>query len=348
MYTIKRYYAILSGLYERLARSELTALLEVEASESRIIRYFEGVALLESKNLPAERIIERAAYVKEIGLLLAVAEANIPAVLEEIKSLADYLIEYQKPFRVELTRYKGYSRDTLPHTALKHIVELLDKLGVPLSPKSKNILRIHVTEGLALIGMPLSKLNPKSFHQRKPRARPFFKPGPLDPQLSRAFVNLSRLHRERDVYLDPFCGTGGFVIEACIIGPKECICGDLDPIMAEGAKVNLNYFNFSHALVMQADAARIPLADESVDSIATDPPYGRSTTLAKRRREDLYRDFLSESARVLTKGGWLAFAAPVEAKPLELATEAGFRVVDYIEMYVHSSLTRGIVVAKKE
>ncbi len=344
----KMYYAILSGLYERLSRSELAALLEIEGGTSRITGFLEGAAIIEAEELPAHSIVQRAAYVKEIGQLIGVSEATLPSILDEIKSSIDYLKGAGGPFRVEVTRYKGYSRINLPHTALKHIVTFLDGLGLPLSPRSRNILRIHVTEGVALIGIPLSRLDVKPFQQRKPRVRPFFKPGPLDPQLSRAFVNLARLRRGVDVYLDPFCGTGGFVIEACYIRPRGCICGDLDPVMAEGARVNLDYYGFRCTLVMQADAARIPLADESVDSIATDPPYGRSTTLAKRRREDLYREFLGEAARVLVKGGWLAFAAPVEAKPADLASEAGFRVVDYIEMYVHSSLTRGIVVARKE
>lgn len=345
----RRYYALLSGLYERLARSELAALLEAESAGAEILGFLEGVALLEAKSgeLPAAEIVERAAYVKEIGMLLAVFEADPKALLDALKAIAPELKSAGKRWRVELSRYKGYSRSTLPRSSLKDVVGLLDSAGVPLSPKSESVLRIHVTEGLALVGVPLARLDSGQFQERRPRSRPFFKPGPLDPQLSRAFVNLSRLRRGRDVYLDPFCGTGGFVIEACIIGPRKCLCGDIDPVMAEGARLNLNYYGLGNTLVMQADAARIPLADESVDAIATDPPYGRSTTLAKRRREDLYRDFLGEAARVLAKGGRIAFAAPVESNPLDLAVESGFHVVDYIETYVHSSLTRGIVVARR-
>ncbi|GAB6147913.1 RsmD family RNA methyltransferase [Stetteria hydrogenophila] len=343
-----RYYAILSGLYERLARAELEAILEVEARGSRVEGYLEGAAVILSQGLPAERVVGRAAYVKEVGLLLGVAEASIESLLGVLESLADALRGSREPFRVELSRYKGYSRGSLPHdAAVRLAVSLLEKAGVPLNPRSRRVLRIHVTEGAVLVGVALARLNPKPFQERRPRMRPFFKPGPLDPQLSRALVNLSRLERGRSVYLDPFCGTGGFALEACLLGARKCVCSDIDRVMAEGARVNLDHYGCRGVLVAQADAARIPLASGSVDSIATDPPYGRSTTLAKRRREDLYRDFLSEASRVLARGGWLVFAAPVESRPRELAAEAGFRVVDYVEMYVHSSLTRGIVVARR-
>ncbi len=345
---VERYYALLSGAYPQLSRAELRALLDVEAAYYRVNAWLEGAADFTADGLDPGSMVSRAAYVREVGILLAYSEPDPESMARALEAsrVAELLGEGAR-VRVEVARFKGYLNGVLDHAGVvSSLARALARMGLSPSPRGGRILRVYASEGVALLGLALERLETKQFASRRPGARPFFKPGPLDPQLSRAFVNLSRMRRG-DVYLDPFCGTGGFVIEACLIGASRCLCSDIDRAMVGGSRINLEHYSCWNAAPMEADAAAMPVVGEAVDAVATDPPYGRSTTLARRSREDLYRAFLGEAARVLRPGGWLAFAAPEEAGPAELASEAGLLVIDYVEMYVHSSLTRAIVAARK-
>lgn len=51
-------------------------------------------------------------------------------------------------------------------------------------------------------------------------------------------------------------------------------------------------------MLIQADTALIPLADESVDLIFTDPPYARKSLY-------LYEQLAAESMRLLKPGGFV-------------------------------------------
>lgn len=341
------YYAILTGGYGRIPHAELRAILEAEGLDYEILLELESAAVFRASG-SVSLVPRRAGFVREVGLLIGVAEDDphsVAAVVEE--GLKAGLVRARAPLRVEVTRFKGLSRHIHSVELARSIASLLEAHGLKASPKGPEVLHVHVADGLAVVGLRLAVQDTRQFQERRPRKRPFFKPGPLDPQLTRALVNLSRLRRGNSVFLDPFCGTGGFVLEACLIGAGRCVCGDIDPVMVRGSAVNLAYYGCSNALSIHHDALHPPIEPGSVSSISTDPPYGRSTTLARRRREELYQGFVEEAADLLEPGGWLVYAGPVELSLVEMARGAGLLVVDYLEMYVHSSLTRGIVVARK-
>ena len=345
----KTYYALLTGEHQSLAFGELRAILDVEAQFYRILASLEGIAVFESIIASVPRIVERSAWVREIGLLVGAGEASrqglsnalagLPVLLEKLGYLGSDII-----VRVEVSRFKGYSRHSLPREeALSLALDHLRKNRVKASPRGRTVLRIHITEGAVIAGLVLHSAVPGRFKGRFPRERPFFKPGPLSPQLSRVMVNLSRLGKG-DTFLDPFCGTGGFCLEACLIGASRLVCLDIDPLMASGAWDNLSWYGCK-ALVLRGDATALPLGPDSIDSLSTDPPYGRSTTTGGRSYGDLVGSFLSGIVDSVRRGSYIVFAGPYKERPHLIAEEVGLRVAERYQMYVHSTLTREVVVA---
>ncbi len=325
------YYAILSGEHPTLPLGELEALLEARHGGS-IIYSFDGIALLGGVRDPQAIPLE-AGMVKEVGRVYYVVEADIDNIKNSLRMLGEMGYNFSK---IIVKKYKRYS----DHIDAREIKDS--------APKGRGgVLRIFITEGVAVIGTPLMLKPSKSFINRRPRTRPFFKPGPLSPQLSRVFVNLSRL-KEDMVFLDPFCGTGGFILEACLLGAKHCICGDLSRDMVRGSLINLKHYGFTgKSTIIWQDSASMPIRDEAIDAIATDPPYGRSTTTGRREYSELVSEFLGEAHRVLREEGYIVFAGPAEKSPYHLAEEAGFKIISRFQMFVHSTLTREIVVARK-
>ena len=111
---------------------------------------------------------------------------------------------------------------------IKNIVKLyLDKPDLEI--------KVIVSEKI-YFGINVGNIDRKSFETRVPQNRPFFSPVSLHPKIARALVNLAHLSAG-DILLDPFCGTGGIMIEAGLIGMEIVGC-DIDENMVNGCKNN--------------------------------------------------------------------------------------------------------------
>ena len=132
---------------------------------------------------------------------------------------------------------------------------------------------------LHIIGLEAEKA--ATWRHRIAPERPFFKPVSLDPRLARAMVNLGAPAGGR--LLDPFCGTGGILVEASLVGIEAC-GGDLDAEMVAGTEENVrhaqtHWAGSGDATVRVASATEIPQqwADKGpFDAFVFDPPYGRN------------------------------------------------------------------------
>ncbi len=334
-----RYYAILSGEHPTLPLEELRAVLEVEAKSHEIVYRFDGLALFDMEGVSPGRIASRTAWVREVGLFLGIAEARP----EDLERLAREMLSTLEPgdIWIDPWRFKGYSPQARENIVRRIFMEEAARRGFRTSRRGR-MLRIFITEGVAVAGLVVGARE-KGYHERRPRRRPFFKPGPLSPELSRVFVNLSRLPLG-GTFLDPFCGTGGFALEAYLVGAGRIVCGDIDRAMYRGARLNLGVYECGGCLVLAHNAAKMPLASGVFDSIATDPPYGRSTTTARMGYRALLQSFLPRALDAVKRGGYIVYAGPYSEKPWMIGEEAGLLVKSRFHMYVHSSLTREIVV----
>jgi tRNA (guanine10-N2)-dimethyltransferase len=154
-------------------------------------------------------------------------------------------------------------------------------------------------------------------------------------------VNLARA-RPGSKFADPFCGVGGILIEAAVIGCN--VLGiDASTRMLRGARRNLRYFNLDALGFVNADARASPYR-AGLDAIATDPPYGRGSSTFGAKLTTLVKEFLMGTRDSLCKGAHLCLSAPVEIDVETYGRDAGFKIKERHSVRVHRSLTRQFVV----
>ncbi|MEB2836487.1 MAG: TRM11 family methyltransferase [Desulfurococcales archaeon] len=318
--------------------------------DSVVTAYYRPLALVECKRGAArvvvDGVIRRAGLVKSGGLLLGLFSDE-----EHLEGEANRILEALAshgvggPLRVEVHRLLGLWREASTARVTRLLASLLEEGGVGATPRSRTVLEVLYAEGVIAVGLRLAVLDTRGFAERSPARRPFFKPGPLDQRLSRALVNLARL-RPGGVFWDPFCGTGGIALEACLLGAGRCLCGDISFEMAYGSRRNLKHYSQGPLSISYIGDALSPPVGGGIDAVATDPPYGRSTTLGGRTRRILYKGFLEAALSLLRRGSYLVFAAPEAERPHEIASSLGYYVVERHYMYVHGSLVREIIVVR--
>jgi len=184
----------------------------------------------------------------------------------------------------------------------------------------------------------------------RPRADP--RSGMLPPKLARIMVNLARGPQTRTL-LDPFCGSGGILMEAMLLGlDPTALDRDLEAVksarencdwLQENAKRKLPVVRYT-----QGDATEMRHYFEplSFDCVVTEPylgpPLMREPSPARakqvvRELSDLYREVLAEIRIVTRPGGGVVFVTPSfrdtenneHAIPLGLTARlAGYRSSD--------------------
>ncbi len=183
------------------------------------------------------------------------------------------------------------------------------------------------------------------FKDRDPKQKPAFHPTSLKPKLSRLLVNLSRSKKS---LLDPFCGAGSILIEASLLNIKTKGY-DIDNRMIQKAFINLIHYKCKNFLLKKLDATKLhkELKSESVEAIATDPPYGQSAYVGAKDISTLYKEFLTSASKVLKKGSYIALIHPHKLKKNKFLTKS-LKEISSHSLYVHGGLTRKILVLKKK
>ncbi len=172
--------------------------------------------------------------------------------------------------------------------------------------------------------------NPHTFLQRKAHVRPEFYPASLDPQLALAMVNLSCGKK----IVDPFCGTGGILIEGALTG-RQMSGYDISTWMLEKCKKNIDYYSLKIPLYV-GDATTFV---EKCDAIVTELPFGKNTK--SQDMVKLYTTFL-ENAKKNTKKMVVSFPDFIHYN--KLLKQTGWTIEHDFAVYVHKSLTKHVVV----
>lgn len=151
----------------------------------------------------------------------------------------------------------------------------------------QTVIKAYVLEEKIILGEIVEDLNRGLFENRKNQNRPFSSPVSLDPVLARVLVNLSGI-KPGDFLLDPFCGTGGILIEAGLCGAG--VCGtDVKEEMVKGCRENLEEYGIISHDIRQGEAAEsLEIFDQNFSTIITDPPYGK----ASKKTDSALEDFL--------------------------------------------------------
>jgi tRNA (guanine10-N2)-dimethyltransferase len=195
--------------------------------------------------------------------------------------------------------------------------------------------RAILSEDRCYFGRVLFPIDRAAYDLRNPGKRDFFHPGVMMPRMARTLVNIAYA-QPGDIVLDPFCGTGGLLIEAELLG-MHTLGSDFDPFMIAGSRRNTQKTE-----VFLGDAASLPIRDQSVDSIVTDFPYGQSVCIRKTDTMDqLYGDALGEIRRILRPH---RRAVVVTHRDISGIAAQHMTVLQLHSQRVHKSLTRQVLV----
>ncbi|WEL19402.1 methyltransferase domain-containing protein [Candidatus Nanohalococcus occultus] len=188
-------------------------------------------------------------------------------------------------------------------------------------------IKIYVLEDEIVVGKVIEDIDRSLFQERTNDNREFSSPVSLDPVLARVLVNLSEAPPGSHV-IDPFCGTGGILIEAglCGIGVHG---SDIQKEMVKGTRKNLEEYGI---IVHDIKECAIDEVSEEFgtkfDALVTDLPYGQSSKSENRP----IQNFLQSMDEIADTKVFMY------NEPELAGYEASF------EVYVHKNLTRYIYV----
>jgi len=190
----------------------------------------------------------------------------------------------------------------------------------------KETIKVYILEDEFVVTKKVLDIDRGLFNKRKNQKRPFSSPVSLDPILARVLVNLSEVPAGGSV-LDPFCGTGGILIEAGLCGIKT-YGADMQKEMVEGTRENLEEYGILNHDIRTAEIDELELVfDQSFDAVVTDLPYGNAS-----KKEGLPVDRFLEKASSFCSGKVVFMSNKNDLGDLEPS----------FEIYVHKNLTRYI------
>ncbi len=311
----------LSGEHPTLPFAELE-------SVGTVVERAPQVAIAECPDVDQTRRLALTHTVMEYLGQSVAAEEDLLALLGDLHLVS------RKSFRVRVHKLHGATM-CLSQLYLERLIG--NEISGPVSlDHPDEEFRLIVSGSRAYLGRVLVRIDRGAYLFRDPLRRPFFHPGVMLPRFARAMVNLS-LVQEGDLLIDPFCGTGGILLEAHQVG-AEISGGDADFRMVAGARQNL-----SHADLVVADATRMPYSDQTVDAVVSDLPYGQSVGIRAASLDALYRGALEEIHRILRPDRRAVVISHQDIRSLI----SPFHLLQFHEQRVHKSLTRRIMVLQR-
>lgn len=312
----------LSGEHPTLPLAELLSTVRAECPIHQLLLDGPGYAIISLEGERIPRIAERLSLTHRIGRYLGKWG-------DEIK---DFPLIPDGSIALRVRGYREHGKDLDMESITKSLGKHFS-FGRQVDLTHPDVeIRGFVSDQLHL-HVKLFEIDRSQYDLRKVKERPFFSPISLHPRYARALVNLTGLRAGQSL-LDPFCGTGGTLIEAALLGLRT-LGSDLSPAMIEGCRTNMEHFELDPGRLEAIDIGSIGETFGQVDGVASDPPYGRSTSTNKEELGRLYARSMTSMRDVLTPGGRLAIVFP-----RNVDIPDGLRLEQTHTQKVHRSLNR--------
>lgn len=212
--------------------------------------------------------------------------------------------------------------------------DLEDEVGEKLSglinevdlDDPETVIKVYKTKEGLIFTKIIEDIPRGLFEKRANEKRPFSSPISLDPVLARVLVNLSEIPAGESVF-DPFCGTGGILIEAglCGIGVKGL---DIQEEMVSGTIENLEEYGILNHDIRKGDVKDSAEIFDEYNAVITDLPYGK----ASKKPDNALDDFFT-------------LIDSFDGKTVFMYNEGSINGYDSdFRVYIHGSLTRHIFV----
>lgn len=357
-----RYIFLLSGDYIEIAKEEILSLINVEN-----YKLLDRLLIAELKN-DAKLLnkFQRLALTKRIYRLLFKCKIND---VEKSMRNFDWNSVYRDNFCLRTHNFSDNNENSIKNKInKKNIKEYQEKdlarfvwhsvknPKVDLeNPKTK--IEIFVIKDNVYCCLLIFE-NKEGFESRKANLRPFPHSSSLHPKLARAIINITGV-KENEILIDPFCGTGGFLIEAGLMNIKA-VGYDIYKPMIKGCIQNLKYYKIKDYKIKNKNAIDI---NDKFDYVVTDLPYGLNSNALvdydkkswkkgrinlkiqkdnfKQNLEQFYLKFLKNLRKKLKKKAVIVFPNYVNYR--RLLKTSKFKIENEFSNYVHGSLTRKIV-----
>src|SRR3989344_59081 len=190
---------------------------------------------------------------------------------------------------------------------------------IPNTHLSKNdFYLIQRTSGQKLLTLRLSRAKFK---------REELSSGELRPELAHVLLLVAGV-RAKDTVLDMFAGYGSIPFEAVRgFGCKQVIAVDNQKLLNRHEHPSIQWY--------EADASNLDfLADNSVDRVVTDPPWGSYKKTSEAELNNLHEHFLSEIHRVLRPDGIAVLLSGSTAVDDAIENSQDFKVLKYYPILV--------------
>jgi tRNA (guanine10-N2)-dimethyltransferase len=304
----------------------------ISLANKKPIKTIDNLILLDITQKTKDFLVKRLALTKKIYKFLFSAKEK-----DLISSLQNYNWNkiYKKDFcvRIESSSKTNFTEKQLAGP----IWRKLTSPKVNLSNPSTGIHFIF-SENSVICCLLENELK-QDFNTRKSHNRPEPHPTSLSPKLAKCLINLTGIKKGKLV--DLFCGSGGILIEAGLMGLIP-IGYDIDGIMVNRAKANLNFFEIKEYKLTNKDALKV---NEKISYLVSDLPYGKNTR--QKELKALCSSFIPHLKKILIKKAVIIFPVfknkvSIDCPPIIKSNN--LRIIHSFDFYIHKSLSKKIFV----
>jgi tRNA (guanine10-N2)-dimethyltransferase len=330
----------ISKEYPLIASDEIIACLTAEGHHFQQIKSTDNAFIIQStlSDNQIHHLAQRLSMTFSIGSLVF----SSPPSINKIKQLAtNHPIHLKGSIAI---RYKNRSNDIDSQSFVHAVGDVYTQSNTVNLTNPDTIIFLLITDNNIYVSNQIATVNRGAFEERKAHLRPFFSPISLHPKIARVLVNLACV-KPNDIIVDPFCGTGGILIEAGLMNMQVIGC-DVSKAMIQGTQQNLKFYKINPKKMFTSDIKELPnQLSTTIDAVVTDFPYGKATSTQGEQLSSLYQRALSCIQTILKPGGRAVIGTSSEHLT-QCNTTRLSHCISY-PLRVHRSLTRWFHVFEK-